>query len=165
MSVMSVETTPAPAAETATKGTTDGENELPSWARESMQAANAEAARRRVEARELKTQRDEALERAAAVDALQRELEETRRASTALRAAVQIGVPLELADRLRGDTEEELLTDAQRIRELFNATPVTETPPTPPPAPTVRAAAGTGGLTPGVDDGVTIDSVINLLRG
>lgn len=53
---------------------------------------------------------------------LERELNETRAELTRARVARSVGLPDELADRLRGDTEDEITADAERLSELFKAT-------------------------------------------
>lgn len=78
--------------------------------------ANAEAARRLAELEESqKTEQQKLAERAEAADSRTAELE---RENLHLRTALEKGLPLELVDRLRGDTPDEVAADAETLLTL-----------------------------------------------
>lgn len=89
--------------------------------------ANAEAARRLAELEEAqKTEQQKLAERAEAAASRTAELE---RQNLHLRTALEKGLPLELVDRLRGDTPEEVAADADTLLALV--TPADREPNSP----------------------------------
>ena len=108
------------------------EDVVPEWVRKKLTEANNEAAKYRTRAKEaaekaqfeaeeqfgtqIKTLTDEKA-------ALAAELEMARSSATKLRAALSVGIPgesaSEFADLLKGDTEEEIVAHATKLRELF----------------------------------------------
>lgn len=104
-------------------------DELPDWARKQLEKANREAAKYRTQLRDLEPLAEKARELEEAQKSEQQKLAEAQqaaeeRASRAesellrMRVAVKHELPAELADRLRGDTEEDLEEDAKRLLEL-----------------------------------------------
>lgn len=80
---------------------------------------NATAAKRLAELEEAqKTEQQKSEERASAAE---RERDEARREALRLRVAVAKKLPPELADRLRGDSEDELVADADALVALIKA--------------------------------------------
>jgi len=57
------------------------------------------------------------------------ELRQTRRQMLATRIAQETGLPMALAERLQGDTEEALREDAKRLAELLKTAPAHGVPP------------------------------------
>ena len=51
------------------------------------------------------------------VDEIKQELEEYKLKDLKTSVAIRAGIPLELADRLSGETEEEIMSDAEKIAE------------------------------------------------
>lgn len=111
-------------------------DELPTWARESLTKANKEAAAKRVENKELKAQLAEVSEQIAKYESQIKTLMDEKAELAAkveagslellkLRVTLAAGIPgehaAEFAGRLKGSTEEELKADAEKIAELFKA--------------------------------------------
>jgi hypothetical protein len=114
--------------------------ELPEWARKAIEKGNAEAARYRTALREESTRAKAnatAAERLAALEESQKteaqkvaeraELAEKRAAESErdlarYKVAVLKKLPAELAERLRGDTAEELAADADALLALLKTT-------------------------------------------
>lgn len=68
--------------------------------------------------------REHALNEARATSAqLKADLEQETRLNLALRVAIDTELPAELIDRLKGDTEEELLEDAKQLKRLVAPKP------------------------------------------
>lgn len=102
-------------------------DDAPKWARDAITRANNEAAERRVQLRELE-KKYEALNNqlAEAIDAktaAERAVEEKNRELLKLRIALDAGVPGErvrsIAERLKGETEDELKADAAALIKEF----------------------------------------------
>lgn len=70
-----------------------------------------------------------------------------------LKVALSTGLDADLADRLRGDTEDELLEDAQKLLDRFYPENKKPEPRQPKPAPR-------GGARPGADPELTADDVV-----
>src|SRR5690606_34672054 len=120
--------------ETQVEQTSENQNdELPTWARESLTKENKEAAAKRGENKELTAQLAEVSEQIAKyesqIKALADEKAELATKAEAgslallkLRVTLAAGVPgehaAEFAGRLKGSTEEELKADAEKIAEL-----------------------------------------------
>lgn len=100
--------------------------------------ANAGAATRLAQLEDQqKTEQQRLTERA---EKAEREAQSHSVSLTRYRVAVAKGVPAELVDRLRGDTEDEIAADADALLALV-ATPGTSTTPRPDPSQGVRSGA------------------------
>lgn len=110
---------------------------LPEWARTSLKKANDEAARYRTRVRELEpkaaeldkmteAQKTEAQKTAEARAAAEERAVKAESEAARLRIALTKNLPVELASRLVGSTEEELAADADRLLQLVQAP--TQTP-------------------------------------
>lgn len=112
--------TPAQAPEEAKpkppqKAETDWRAEAKKWEQRSKE--NATAAQRLAELEE--AQKTEAQKLAERAEAAERDLAAVRLESLRTRVAITKGVPAELVDRLRGDTEDDLTEDADRLLALL----------------------------------------------
>lgn len=111
------------------------EDEIPEWVREKLTKANNEAARYRTKAKEAAdtarqevesefTDRVTALEQER--DERARDLEDTRLELTKVQVALKSDVTgedaLEFAQLLQGETEEELLAHAEKVKKLMTST-------------------------------------------
>lgn len=104
------------------------------WVRSELEQVRREAAQRRTEARELK----EKLEGSKSADEVQQIIDEFNDKVTKaelkavkLSAGRKFELPDELIARLQGDTEEELMADAERLAPFASKVPRTA-PPLPP---------------------------------
>ena len=68
---------------------------------------------------DLQKKLDEANEKVSGIQALEDKIRGYERASVKNKVAREIGIPEELADRLAGETEEELRKDAEAVRKLI----------------------------------------------
>jgi len=87
--------------------------------------AEIEVERQRAEEARLKQQN----EWKALAEKYENELRQTRRQMLATRIAQETGLPMALAERLQGDTEEAMREDAQRLAELLKTAPAHGVPP------------------------------------
>lgn len=131
--------------ETAQTTEVTTEDAVPEWVREKLTKANNEAAKYRQRAKEASQQAQyeadekysaqikELTDAKASTDA---ELENVRLEATKLKAALSVGIPgesaSEFADLLKGSNEEEILSHAEKVKELFGASgkPARATDPT-----------------------------------
>lgn len=99
---------------------TDQKADVPPEVKRALSKANKEAEGLRLKLKEYedrdKTEQQRLAERA---EAAERELAESRLDSLRTRVAIQKGVPADLVDRLRGDTEDDLSADADRLLALL----------------------------------------------
>lgn len=122
------------AAETEETDTDEEEDEAPEAfdqdrALRKIRKANAEARAQRERAKAAEA-------KAATVGDLERENAELKRAVIQMQTAAQYGLPAKLAERLRGETVEEMSQDAQELLELLTpATPPSARPKAGAPAP------------------------------
>jgi|SRR5690606_5559791 len=127
-------------------------DEAPKWARDAITRANNEAAERRVQLKKLEQEKaDLNNQLAAALDAksaAEKAVEDKNRELLKLQIALDAGVPGErvrsIAERLKGDTEDELKADAEALVREFglNARPT--------PQRAVDPSQARGGNTPPV---------------
>lgn len=68
------------------------------------------------------------------LDDLKTEVEKYKLKDLKTSIAIQAGIPLELADRLGGETEEEIKADAEKLAGFVNKKPTLPLKPTEPPA-------------------------------
>lgn len=127
-------------------GRPDGQlDELPEWVRKSLTRANAEAANYRTRLREAEARLAEAktpAEVEAALVELREKNAELERSIARSEVARRVGLPDELAQRLRGDTPQELEADAKALLRIA--------------IPSTAPVALRGGLDPSdEDDGET----------
>lgn len=119
----------------STTAETDWKAKSREW--EKRAKANADAATRLAQLEDQqKTEQQRLTERA---EKAEREAQSREVSLTRYRVAVAKGVPAELVDRLRGDTEDEIAADADALLALV-ATPGTTTP-RPDPSQGVRSGA------------------------
>lgn len=132
-------------------------SDLPQWAQDTIAEANAEAAKYRVEKKDAveagkaeveaswKTKVEE-LE--ASIADRESAMSEARTDVTKLKAALEAGIDTEkvlsFASLLKGDTEEELKSHAEEVKQLF----AVSDPATPPKTPAVDPSQGTGNPLP-----------------
>lgn len=140
----------ADAPSTSDAEATDPVAEAAKWkemSRKHEKAAKAYEARLREIEDSQKSEQQKLAERAEAAERLASEREG---ALLRYRVAVAKNIPAELVDRLRGDTEDELVEDADRLLGLLQ-------PPTPP----ARGAVDQGarGETPALNSDALLDSV------
>ncbi|MFC9736678.1 hypothetical protein ACFVKC_02015 [Streptomyces noursei] len=121
------------------------ESDLPEWARKELTKVRGEAASYRTRLRDAETK----LSEAKSPEEFETALAEVKAKNAELERSVLIGsvarkfdLPDELASRLRGDSAEELESDAKALQSLL--------------APKVPASLG-GGLTPADDDDGEMD--------
>lgn len=130
-----------PGAQAAGEAATEGVETLPAWAQKLLTDTRQEAASYRVKYQEIKPLAEKAqeLEEAGKTE-LQRALDElgtvktqltpVQQENARLKVAMQKGLTLEQAERLKGATVEELTADADALLVLFGNTNTTEqTPP------------------------------------
>ncbi len=99
---------------------------LPEWAQKVIKETRAEAARNRTRARELEqAQMTEQQRQEQEI----REGREAQRLVLAYQVAGEVGLPLNLAERLRGNSREELIQDANTLRQLTGGAAAQPTPP------------------------------------
>lgn len=104
------------------------------WVRAELEAVRREAAARRTENKALKEQlagAKTAEEVQQIVNEYTEKLTEADLRSARISAGRDFGLPNEIANRLEGSTEEEILADAQRLAPLFTKGPRTPAPLTP----------------------------------
>lgn len=97
------------------------EDELPEWAREKLTKANAEAANYRTKLREAEKKLADAKtpeELEAAREEIRTESEQRERSLLIENVALLHRLPKELAERLRGETREELEADAKALAKF-----------------------------------------------
>ena len=102
---------------------------LPEWAQKVIRDTRREAAANRTRARELEEAQMTEQQRQ------QREIEQGREAirlNLAYQVAAETGLPLNLAERLRGNSRDELIQDANTLRSMIPAG--TGAPPPPDPS-------------------------------
>lgn len=141
--------------EDAGEGTNDEEESEGGWdqarAMDKIRKANAEAKsqRERAKAAEAKAgNADEALARA----------ETAEKKLLRVTEAVRLGLPVELADRLQGDTPEEIAQDAEKLLALFSPRGV--------PAPTNRPKPRLqGGARPSEDSELDAKAIVDAALG
>lgn len=142
---MSEEAVNETTVEETTSEVTNTEETIPEWVRDKLTKANNEAAKYRTKAKDAAQQAQfEAEEKFSAQistltdekAAIAAELENARLEFTKFRAALSVGIPgesaSEFADLLKGSTEEEILSHAEKVKELFgvSAKPARATDPT-----------------------------------
>lgn len=120
--------TPDDATSDAGTASAGSVSELPEWAQQELSRTRSEAAKYRRERNTLqkslqdKDSSDTDAQSRAEIDRLAGELDAAQRDAAKLRAALAADVPppfiADFAARLVGGTDEELLADAQRLREL-----------------------------------------------
>lgn len=71
----------------------------------------------------LKAERDKSIEHSKVVSELEQRAKNAETKWLKGKVAMEKGIPFELADRLIGETEEELLKDAESVSSLFKAAP------------------------------------------
>lgn len=119
-----------PTVDTPEVVTPKTEDDLPQWARDKLTKANSEAAKYRVQAKELAEKAANSEELTTRITelsdekaALAAELESARVGSMKLHAALSVGIPgesaTEFADLLRGETAEDIQAHAEKVKELF----------------------------------------------
>lgn len=152
---------------------TETDQELPDWARQKISEANAEAARYRTEKRDaVETAKAEAeqsfQEKMAAADqALADAMAEAgaaRLENQKLQAAINALTPdskvVDFAELLQGESEGELASHAEKLRELFGTQ--SDTPPTPPKA--TDPTQGQGGNPLPLNGDPLLRAVMDTLR-
>src|SRR5687767_4895379 len=93
--------------------------------------ASARIAKLQSEAKNLRTRAKTAEEKAAGADEKDQTITSLQRELLQERVARRVGLPDELVERLRGDNEEELLADAEKLIGLVSSSPkATRTKPT-----------------------------------
>lgn len=107
---------------------------------EATEAWDPERAKRKItkvnsENRALRERATKAEEKAASVDDLQKQNGDLTVANLQLMVGYELGLPIAIAQRLRGDTREEMLADAETLVELVAPT---KRPPTRKPAESLR---------------------------
>ena len=105
----------------------DGEKFDPDKALEKIRKLNSEASNLRKRAKE-------AEEKAAGADEKDTRIKALEAENLRIRVGAKHGLPDELIDRLRGDTEEEILADAEKLLAVVS----TKRPPTAKPAERLR---------------------------
>lgn len=141
------ETEPTPNTDPTPPG--NDPSQLPEWARKAIEKANGEAASYRTKLRDVETKLSSAKSQED-IDAATKELRESnsKLARDLLVATAGEGLPKELRELLKGDTEAELLAHAETLRKFVPAgTPA-------PPAPPTNLG---GGLDPSKNDPKDID--------
>lgn len=109
-------------------------DELPEWARKSIEKANREAAGYRTKLREVEplaqrareleeSQKTEAQRIAEAQQQAEQRATQAEREALRYRVAVAKGIPADLVDFLSGDTEEDVAAKADVLLSRLNATP------------------------------------------
>src|SRR5690606_27202639 len=98
------------------------EEDLPEWARESLSKANSEAAKYRVRAKELQEELDELMSKVGSFEELQREYQGLKKAMLVRDVADEFGLPKELAEVLKGDSEEEICEHAETLAKFVPRT-------------------------------------------
>jgi murein L,D-transpeptidase YcbB/YkuD len=152
-----------------TEGTTTPEQQsiesLPEWARKSLTDANNEAAAARVAKREaveaarqevtasLTTDFDTRLAQAQqAHEEVQTELSQTKLAVAKLKAALSVGIPgesaEEFAQRIKGESDEDIAEDAAALKVLFSKSSGKSAPAL---DPAVDRSQGSGNLPHGLN--------------
>ena len=127
----------APEAPEADGAADTSDEQIPDWVKTKLEKANREAASLRGRLRETEplARRARELEEATKTDvqrlteaqeAAERRAAQAEGALLRMRVAAARNLPTELADRLRGDTEDELLEDADRVLALLTPR---QTPP------------------------------------
>ncbi|MEY4081471.1 MAG: hypothetical protein RL430_1901 [Actinomycetota bacterium] len=111
---------------------------------------DAQRARRTID--RLRRERNDAREKAKGA-ANSPELSSLKAENMRLKVALSTGLDADLADRLRGDTEDELLEDAQKLLDRFYPENKKPEPRQPKPAPR-------GGARPGAEPELTADDVV-----
>lgn len=125
----SPETPESPAPDAPEAPEPQNVDSLPQWARDALKKANAEAAKNRVESRELKearaakteldrireSQKSEAEKVSERAEQAEKRAQQAERDLMRYRVAADKKVPPEWVDRLRGDTEEEIAADADAL--------------------------------------------------
>lgn len=98
---------------------TDDQQQVPPQVQAALKKANKEAETLRLRLREFEDQNKTELEKATsrATEASEK-LTKTETENLRLRTALSKSLPLELADRLRGDSAEEMAADADRLLAL-----------------------------------------------
>lgn len=94
------------------------EDGLPEWARESLSKANSEAAKYRVRAKELQEELDELMSKVGSFEELQQEYQGLKKAMLVRDVADEFGLPKELAEVLKGDSEEEIREHAETLAKF-----------------------------------------------
>lgn len=107
------------APEKGEESTDEQQAEVPPEVRAALKKANKEAETLRLRLREFEDQNKTELEKATsrATEASEK-LTKTETENLRLRTALSKSLPLELADRLRGDSAEEMAADADRLLAL-----------------------------------------------
>ncbi|WP_159795663.1 DUF7239 family protein [Puerhibacterium puerhi] len=97
------------------------EDDLPAWARDELSRTRREAARYRTERNDLRDKLKDAKtpeEFQAAVDEYNQKVSELELSLTREKVARKFNLPDELAERLKGSTEEELASDAEILKQF-----------------------------------------------
>lgn len=92
--------------------------------------ASARIAKLQSEAKNLRTRAKTAEEKAASADEKDKTITSLQRELLQERVARKVGLPDELVERLRGENEEELLADAEKLIGLVSTPKATRTKPT-----------------------------------
>lgn len=141
---MADETTQEPETGTDTTEDTSGLKTALEKEREARKAAEREARENRAAAKRLaeleESNKSEQEKLADQLSTAVRERDEAIKAASRLRVAVEKGLPADLVDRLRGDTDDELAEDADKLLALVAKD---DTPR--PPAPDPRQGGNGGG--------------------
>jgi hypothetical protein len=110
----------------------------------------------------LRERATKAEEKAASVDDLQQQTSALGSENLRLKVGYELGLPLNLVNRLQGSTREELVADAEALVELVSPAKPAPTPGRPVPA--LKPGATAEDITPAVDDSYPADFLPRRMR-